>query len=53
MIGVLFELQKKLNLYARNQREHVWRSEGHVHVIQGSRVLVTVWAISEAMLPGR
>ena len=40
MIGVLFELQKKLNLYARNQREHVWRSEGHVHVIQGSRVLV-------------
>ena len=40
MIGVLFELQKKLNLYARNQREHVWKSEGHVHVIQGSRVLV-------------
>ena len=40
MIGVLFELQKKLNLYARNQREHIWRSEGHVHVIQGSRVLV-------------
>ncbi len=40
MIGVLFELQKKLNLYARNQREHIWKSEGHVRVIQGSRVLV-------------
>lgn len=40
MVGMLFELQKKLNLYNRNQREHIWRSEGHVKVIQGSRVLV-------------
>lgn len=40
MVGMLFELQKKLNLYNRNQSEHIWRSEGHVKVIQGSRVLV-------------
>ena len=40
MVGMLFELQKKLNLYSRNQWEHVWRSEGHVRLIEGSRVLV-------------
>lgn len=40
MVGMLFELQKKLNLYSRNQRVHIWRSEGHVQLIQGSRVLV-------------
>ena len=40
MVGMLFELQKKLNLYSRNQREHVWRSEGHVRIIEGSRVLI-------------
>lgn len=40
MVGMLFELQKKLNLYSRNQRAHIWRSEGHVQLIQGSRVLV-------------
>lgn len=40
MIGMLFELQKKLNLYGRNQREHLWKKEGHVQIIEGSRVLV-------------
>lgn len=40
MIGMLFELQKKLNLYQRNQLAHVWRNEGDVRIIQGSRVLV-------------
>ena len=40
MIGMLFELQKKLNLYSRNQREHLWQREGHVRIIEGSRVLV-------------
>lgn len=40
MIGVLFELQKKLNLYQTNQLAHSWKQEGHVKVIQGSRVLV-------------
>ena len=40
MVGMLFELQKNLNLYSRNQREHVWKSEGHVRIIEGSRVLV-------------
>lgn len=40
MIGVLFELQKKLNLYQTNQLAHVWKKEGNVRMIQGSRVLV-------------
>lgn len=40
MVGVLFELQKKLNLYCLNQSAHTWKNEGHVKVIQGSRVLV-------------
>lgn len=40
MVGMLFELQKKLNLYSRNQRDHIWKSEGHVRVIERSRVLV-------------
>ena len=40
MRGMLFELQKKLNLYSRNQREHLWQREGHVRIIEGSRVLV-------------
>ncbi len=40
MIGMLFELQKKLNLYCLNQAAHLWKQEGHVRVIQGSRVLV-------------
>lgn len=40
MVGMLFELQKKLNLYSRNQRDHVWKNEGHVRIIEGSRVLV-------------
>ena len=40
MVGMLFELQKNLNLYSRNQREHIWKSEGHVKIIEGSRVLV-------------
>jgi len=40
MVGAVFALQKKLNLYQRNQMSHTWKSEGHVRVIQGSRVLV-------------
>lgn len=40
MIGVLFELQKKLNLYQTNQLSHTWKNEGHVRMIQGSHVLV-------------
>lgn len=40
MIGMLFELQKKLNLYAANQRAHIWKEEGNVRLIEGSRVLV-------------
>lgn len=40
MVGVLFELQKRLNLYYRNQLNHTWREEGHMGIIEGSRVLV-------------
>lgn len=40
MIGMLFALQKKLNLYSRNQAAHTWKKEGHVRVIEGSRVLI-------------
>ncbi|MBQ8184197.1 MAG: D-2-hydroxyacid dehydrogenase [Lachnospiraceae bacterium] len=40
MIGMLFELRKKLHLYRDNQSEHLWRSEGHVGVIEGTTVLV-------------
>jgi len=40
MIGVLFELQKKLNLYHTHQLAHTWKREGHVRMIEGSRVLV-------------
>lgn len=40
MIGCLFALRKKLNLYYRNQLAHNWHSEGHVAVIEGSTVLV-------------
>lgn len=40
MIGCLFELKKKLNLYYKNQLDHNWHSEGFVSVIEGSTVLV-------------
>lgn len=40
MIGCLFELRKKLHLYYRNQMAHLWKSEGFVDVVEGSRVLV-------------
>lgn len=40
MLGVLLELLKKLNLYRDNQRENIWKDEGEVRSIYGSRVLV-------------
>lgn len=40
MIGCLFELRKKLQLYYQNQLSHVWKPEGHVGVVEGSTVLV-------------
>lgn len=40
MIGCLFELRKKLHLYRQNQAAHLWKSEGFVDVVEGSRVLV-------------
>ncbi len=40
MIGCLFLLRKKLQLYHSNQLAHTWKSEGHVGVVQGTTVLV-------------
>lgn len=40
MLACLFMLKKKLNLYFANQQRHEWKSEGHVGVIRGNRVLV-------------
>ena len=40
MIGSVFELNKKLNLYRYNQMAHNWKDEGRVTAIQGSTTLV-------------
>lgn len=40
MVGCLFMLRKKLQLYYANQQRHEWKSEGSVGVIQGSTVLI-------------
>lgn len=40
MIGCLFELRKKLQLYYKNQLAHDWKQEGNVGVVEGSTVLV-------------
>lgn len=40
LLGLLFEIKKKLNLYYRNQLEHKWRDEGDVTSIEGSTTLI-------------
>ncbi|MBV7271769.1 D-2-hydroxyacid dehydrogenase [Clostridium thailandense] len=40
MLGLVFEIKKKLNLYYRNQMEHMWKDEGNVTSIEGSTTLV-------------
>ena len=40
MIGMLFELYKKLALYRDNQREGLWRDEGPVRSVEGASCLV-------------
>ena len=40
MLAMLLELMKKLNLYGHNQQAHLWRDEGTVTSIHGSRTLV-------------
>lgn len=40
MLGLLFEIKKKLNLYYINQKEHKWEDEGNVTSIEGSTTLV-------------
>lgn len=39
MLGCLLMLRKKLHLYYANQLSQEWKREGHVGVIEGSRVL--------------
>lgn len=40
MLGMVLNLQKKLHLYSANQREHLWKDEGTVTSIYGSKTLV-------------
>lgn len=40
MLSVTLSLMKKLPAYQRNQQNHLWKDEGHVGTILGSRVLV-------------
>lgn len=40
MLGLVLEIKKKLNLYYRNQIEHMWKDEGNVTSIEGSITLV-------------
>ncbi len=40
MIACLFMLRKKLHLYYANQQRREWKNEGHVGVVQKTRVLV-------------
>lgn len=40
MLGLVLEIKKKLNLYYRNQMEHIWKDEGNVTSIEGSTTLV-------------
>lgn len=40
MLGMLLAVQKKLHLYAANQKAHQWKDEGNVTSIYGSKTLV-------------
>lgn len=40
MLGMLLAVQKKLHLYAANQKVHQWKDEGKVTSIYGSKTLV-------------
>lgn len=40
MLGMMFEIKKKLNLYYLNQKKHEWHDEGSVTSIEGSTTLV-------------
>lgn len=40
MLGMVLNLQKKLHLYVENQKNHMWKDEGSVTSIYGSKTLV-------------
>lgn len=40
MIGVLLQLFKKLHIYRKNQKLHLWKDEGQVKSIYSSRILI-------------
>lgn len=40
MLGVVLNIQKKLDLYQDNQRQHLWRDEGSITSIYGSTTVV-------------
>jgi phosphoglycerate dehydrogenase-like enzyme len=40
IIGVLLQLFKKLHIYRNNQKLHLWKDEGEVKSIYGSKILI-------------
>lgn len=40
MLSMVLSLQKKLHLYIQNQKKHIWKDEGPVTSIYGSKTLV-------------
>jgi phosphoglycerate dehydrogenase-like enzyme len=40
MIGILLQILKKLHIYRNNQKLHLWKDEGEVRSIYGSKVLI-------------
>ncbi|MDR2898704.1 MAG: D-2-hydroxyacid dehydrogenase [Clostridiales bacterium] len=40
LMGMLLMIMKKFDIYRDNQKEHVWKDEGHVFSIYGSTVVV-------------
>ncbi|MDS0527114.1 D-2-hydroxyacid dehydrogenase [Clostridium sp. SHJSY1] len=40
LIGVLLQIFKKLHIYRNNQKLHLWKDEGEVKSIYGSKILI-------------
>lgn len=40
MIAGLLNIFKKLNIYSNNQKKHIWKDEGMVRSIYGSKILI-------------
>ena len=40
MLGLTFDLIRRLNQYHANQAEHVWKAMGNIISVEGSTILV-------------